>query len=56
MNDMTFADDQLTPLVDTGPGNSPYLLDLGNGRALAVLAGGPQDRARATGHCLEDGT
>ncbi|WP_416981866.1 MBL fold metallo-hydrolase [Streptomyces sp. T028] len=35
---MGFADDHLTPLVDTGLGNSAYLVDLGDGRALAVDA------------------
>jgi glyoxylase-like metal-dependent hydrolase (beta-lactamase superfamily II)/rhodanese-related sulfurtransferase len=34
-----FADDHLTPLVDEGLGNSAYLLDLGDGRALAMDAG-----------------
>ncbi|MET8571483.1 MBL fold metallo-hydrolase [Streptomyces sp. NPDC004783] len=34
-----FADDHLIPLVDEGLGNSAYLLDLGDGRALAVDAG-----------------
>ncbi|MCZ4605031.1 MBL fold metallo-hydrolase, partial [Streptomyces sp. Lzd4kr] len=33
---MGFADDHLIPLVDTGLGNSAYLVDLGDGRALAV--------------------
>ena len=33
---MTFAEDQLIPLVDDGLGNSAYLVDLGDGRALAV--------------------
>jgi hydroxyacylglutathione hydrolase len=33
-----FADDHLIPLVDEGLGNSAYLLDLGDGRALAVDA------------------
>ncbi|MGP4027369.1 MBL fold metallo-hydrolase [Actinomadura sp. 3N407] len=36
---MGFADDHLTPLVDEGLGNSAYLVDLGDGRALAVDAG-----------------
>jgi hydroxyacylglutathione hydrolase len=36
---MGFADDHLVPLVDTGLGNSAYLVDLGDGRALAVDAG-----------------
>ncbi|MEU8620669.1 MBL fold metallo-hydrolase [Streptomyces sp. NPDC048623] len=36
---MGFADDHLIPLVDTGLGNSAYLVDLGDGRALAVDAG-----------------
>ena len=35
---MGFADDHLTPLVDAGLGNSAYLVDLGDGRALAVDA------------------
>ncbi|MER6127573.1 MBL fold metallo-hydrolase [Streptomyces sp. NPDC001795] len=35
---MSFADDHLIPLVDTGLGNSAYLVDLGDGRALAVDA------------------
>ncbi|WP_328421100.1 MBL fold metallo-hydrolase [Streptomyces sp. NBC_00443] len=33
---MGFADDHLVPLVDDGLGNSAYLVDLGDGRALAV--------------------
>jgi hydroxyacylglutathione hydrolase len=33
---MGFADDHLIPLVDSGLGNSAYLVDLGDGRALAV--------------------
>ncbi|MFE7270353.1 rhodanese-like domain-containing protein [Streptomyces sp. NPDC057623] len=33
---MGFADDHLVPLVDSGLGNSAYLVDLGEGRALAV--------------------
>jgi glyoxylase-like metal-dependent hydrolase (beta-lactamase superfamily II) len=33
-----FADENLMPLVDTGLGNSAYLVDLGDGRALAVDA------------------
>lgn len=36
---MGFADDHLIPLVDEGLGNSAYLLDLGDGRALAMDAG-----------------
>ncbi|MCB5178394.1 MBL fold metallo-hydrolase [Streptomyces antimicrobicus] len=36
---MGFADDHLVPLVDPGLGNSAYLVDLGDGRALAVDAG-----------------
>ncbi|MCF3132292.1 MBL fold metallo-hydrolase [Streptomyces olivochromogenes] len=36
---MGFADDHLIPLVDQGLGNSAYLVDLGDGRALAVDAG-----------------
>jgi glyoxylase-like metal-dependent hydrolase (beta-lactamase superfamily II)/rhodanese-related sulfurtransferase len=35
---MGFADDHLTPLIDEGLGNSAYLVDLGDGRALAVDA------------------
>lgn len=35
---MGFADDLLVPLVDAGLGNSAYLVDLGDGRALAVDA------------------
>ncbi|MFI6010925.1 rhodanese-like domain-containing protein [Streptomyces sp. NPDC051243] len=35
---MGFADDHLVPLVDNGLGNSAYLVDLGDGRALAVDA------------------
>ncbi|MBQ1090462.1 rhodanese-like domain-containing protein [Streptomyces sp. B93] len=35
---MGFADDHLIPLLDEGLGNSAYLLDLGEGRALAVDA------------------
>ncbi|MFE2104125.1 MBL fold metallo-hydrolase, partial [Streptomyces sp. NPDC059468] len=35
---MGFADEHLIPLVDEGLGNSAYLVDLGNGRALAVDA------------------
>ncbi|HEY3002199.1 MAG TPA: MBL fold metallo-hydrolase [Kribbellaceae bacterium] len=33
---MGFAEDHLIPLVDSGLGNSSYLVDLGDGRALAV--------------------
>ncbi|KFG77029.1 MBL fold metallo-hydrolase [Streptomyces mutabilis] len=33
---MGFADDHLIPLIDEGLGNSAYLVDLGDGRALAV--------------------
>ncbi|MDN0199270.1 MBL fold metallo-hydrolase [Streptomyces sp. S.PNR 29] len=36
---MGFADDHLMALVDEGLGNSAYLVDLGDGRALAVDAG-----------------
>lgn len=36
---MGFTEDQLIPLVDTGLGNSAYLVDLGDGRALAVDCG-----------------
>ncbi|MCP3819424.1 MBL fold metallo-hydrolase [Streptomyces sp. A3M-1-3] len=35
---MEFADEHLMPLVDEGLGNSAYLVDLGDGRALAVDA------------------
>jgi hydroxyacylglutathione hydrolase len=35
---MGFADDHLIPLVDEGLGNSAYLVDLGDSRALAVDA------------------
>jgi len=35
---VTFADDHLVLLVDEGLGNSAYLVDLGDGRALAVDA------------------
>ncbi|MET8622793.1 MBL fold metallo-hydrolase [Kitasatospora sp. NPDC004669] len=35
---MDFADEHLVPLVDEGLGNSAYLVDLGDGRALAVDA------------------
>lgn len=35
---MGFADEHLIPLVDEGLGNSAYLVDLGDGRALAVDA------------------
>jgi glyoxylase-like metal-dependent hydrolase (beta-lactamase superfamily II)/rhodanese-related sulfurtransferase len=35
---MGFADDHLIPLIDAGLGNSGYLVDLGDGRALAVDA------------------
>ncbi|GKQ41451.1 rhodanese-like domain-containing protein [Streptomyces sp. A012304] len=35
---MGFTDDHLIPLVDEGLGNSAYLTDLGDGRALAVDA------------------
>src|SRR5439155_25991599 len=33
---VSFESDLLIPLVDEGLGNSAYLLDLGDGRALAV--------------------
>ncbi|MFR0357597.1 MBL fold metallo-hydrolase [Streptomyces sediminimaris] len=49
-NVMGFTDEHLIPLVDQGLGNSAYLVDLGDGRALAVDA--PRDlralRAAAT--------
>ncbi|MBT2543458.1 MBL fold metallo-hydrolase [Streptomyces sp. ISL-44] len=35
---MSFTDDHLIPLVDQGLGNSAYLVDLGDGRALAMDA------------------
>lgn len=35
---MGFAEDHLIPLIDEGLGNSAYLVDLGDGRALAVDA------------------
>ncbi|WP_129669432.1 MBL fold metallo-hydrolase [Phytoactinopolyspora endophytica] len=35
---MAFTDDHIIPLVDQGLGNSAYLVDLGDGRALAVDA------------------
>ncbi|MEV8516946.1 rhodanese-like domain-containing protein [Dactylosporangium sp. NPDC051484] len=35
---MGFSEDHLVPLVDAGLGNSTYLVDLGDGRALAVDA------------------
>ena len=35
---MSYARDHLIPLVDEGLGNSAYLADLGDGRALAVDA------------------
>ena len=35
---MSFAGERLIPLVDVGLGNSAYLVDLGDGRALAVDA------------------
>jgi glyoxylase-like metal-dependent hydrolase (beta-lactamase superfamily II)/rhodanese-related sulfurtransferase len=35
---VSFADENLVPLVDEGLGNSAYLVDLGDGRALAVDA------------------
>ncbi|MEV6332377.1 MBL fold metallo-hydrolase [Streptomyces sp. NPDC051909] len=37
-NAMGFTDEHLIPLVDEGLGNSAYLVDLGDGRALAVDA------------------
>src|SRR5438034_6541435 len=44
----------IVPVVDEGLGNSAYLVDLGEGRALAVDA--PRDlravRAAASRHCL----
>src|SRR5262245_62206358 len=35
---VSFGDENLIPLVDEGLGNSAYLVDLGDGRALAVDA------------------
>jgi glyoxylase-like metal-dependent hydrolase (beta-lactamase superfamily II)/rhodanese-related sulfurtransferase len=35
---VSYADDHLIPLIDEGLGNSAYLADLGDGRALAVDA------------------
>ncbi|MCP3811883.1 MBL fold metallo-hydrolase, partial [Mycobacteriaceae bacterium Msp059] len=35
---MSFTDDHVIPIVDEGLGNSAYLVDLGDGRALAVDA------------------
>ena len=35
---MSYARDHLIPLIDEGLGNSAYLADLGDGRALAVDA------------------
>jgi glyoxylase-like metal-dependent hydrolase (beta-lactamase superfamily II)/rhodanese-related sulfurtransferase len=35
---MSFAEQHLIPLIDEGLGNSSYLIDLGDGRALAVDA------------------
>lgn len=52
---MGFGDEHLIPLVDEGLG---YLVDLGEGRALAVdavLRGGPQERAEASMRPLETG-
>jgi len=45
---MGFADNHLIPLVDTGLGNSAYLVDLGDGRALAVDASRDLRSLRAT--------
>ncbi|MEU4496385.1 MBL fold metallo-hydrolase [Streptomyces sp. NPDC023998] len=45
---MGFADDRLIPLVDEGLGNSAYLVDLGDGRALAVDASRDLRALRAT--------
>jgi rhodanese-related sulfurtransferase/glyoxylase-like metal-dependent hydrolase (beta-lactamase superfamily II) len=44
-----FADEHLTPLVDEGLGNSAYLVDLGDGRALAVDASRDLRTLRAAG-------
>ena len=41
------TDPGVVPLVDEGLGNSAYLLDLGDGRALAVDAGRDLRRLRA---------
>lgn len=48
---MSYARDQLIPLTDAGLGNAAYLAT----PALAVLAGGPQDWAGATGQPLQEG-
>jgi hydroxyacylglutathione hydrolase len=45
-----FADEHLIPLVDTGMGNSAYLVDLGDGRALAVDAARDLRALRAAAH------
>jgi hydroxyacylglutathione hydrolase len=50
-----FADEHLIPVVDEALGNSAYLADLGDGRALAMLADGTQDWAAATGRPLREG-
>ncbi|QRP49428.1 rhodanese-like domain-containing protein [Amycolatopsis sp. FDAARGOS 1241] len=51
---MSFSTEHLIPLIDEGLGNSSYLVDLGDGRALAVDAGRDlRDlRAAAAGHGL----
>ncbi|HEX6473046.1 MAG TPA: hypothetical protein VF069_28410 [Streptosporangiaceae bacterium] len=36
---MGFARHHLIPLIDEGLGNSAYLVDLGDGRALAAATG-----------------
>jgi rhodanese-related sulfurtransferase/glyoxylase-like metal-dependent hydrolase (beta-lactamase superfamily II) len=45
---MSLAAEQLIPLVDVGLGNSAYLVDLGDGRALAVDAARDLRALRAT--------
>ncbi len=45
----------IVPVGDEGLGNSAYLVDLGDGPALAVLSSGPPDRAEATGLALDTG-
>ena len=47
---MGFADDHLIPLVDSGLGNSAYLVDLGDGRALAVDVSRDLRALRAAAH------
>jgi glyoxylase-like metal-dependent hydrolase (beta-lactamase superfamily II)/rhodanese-related sulfurtransferase len=47
---MGFADDHLIAVVDRGLGNSAYLVDLGDGRALAVDASRDLRDLRAAAH------